>query len=172
MVPLYTGGHCGFPYCRLCLAQNSAKCIPYLPSHFEKMCSVCHLYYLNHVKKPIDSGLSFKLQTLKPTDPFPAIRYKASNPCPITILTNAQSPSPPPRSRKKEKPPSNDTRCSSRIAKRSTDDKNISKNLAIDIKSTRDKAALKKAAAAKTKADKERRRRENAVALRRATVST
>ena len=81
------------------------------------MCPVCHTYYVNHVKHPIDSEFSFVLQTHKQTDPFPTIHYKKSPVRKIKPpLTNARSPSPPPP-RKRVQPTSNDTRCSSRVAK-------------------------------------------------------
>ena len=155
-------GLCGLSYCRLCLARNCAQCIFHLPAHFEKMCPVCHTHYLNHVKYPLDSEFSFRLETHKQTDPFPTIHYKKSpvrkiKP-PLTIARSpSPSPPPPPRSRKKAEVTSNDTRSSSRVAKRQ----------AVDKKALRDESAIKKA-----KCDYEKKRRQEAVQLRRETVST
>jgi len=157
-----SNGLCGMSYCRLCLARNSAKCIMYLPYHFQKMCPVCHTHFLNHVKYPLDSEFSFRLETHKVTDPFPTIHYKKS---PVqTIkppLTTARSPSPspppPPPSRKKGEVTSKDNRCSSRVAKRKAVD---------DKKALLDASAIKKA-----RCDYEKKRRQEAVQLRRETVS-
>ena len=155
-------GLCGLSYCRLCLARNCAQCISHLPAHFEKMCPVCHTHYLNHVKYPLDSEFSFLLETHKQTDPFPTIHYKKSPVRKIKPpLTNARSPSPspppPPPPRKKAEVTSNDTRSSSRVAKRK----------AVDKQALRDESAIKKA-----RCDYEKKRRQKAVQLRRETVST